>query len=387
MSEVVEGLSLARLSRIRDVVEGHLAEQKYFGAEILVARNGVVAFHETMGYRDRANNVPLEQSAVYSVFSMSKTFTSVLALKWVEQGLLALTTKVSEIIPEFSGGHRGNVTLYHLLTHTAGFPTVFNPIPRMYIDQLDEMIAAICRVIQCEAEPGTQGSYSPAVNHALMGEMVRRTDPLGRSFRDIMTQEVIQPLGMKDTSVGLRKDLRDRHIMPTWLYDKGELCHHGHSDLGTDGAFLEEHAEMPWVGIATTVSDLFRITEMLRREGELDGTRLLSPITVRQMHKNRTGEMLNQLHGKNAIKRGWGPIPLYSGLGVFLRGTAMCHHQFGTFSSPETFGQHGQGSMLYWVDPVNQVTFIHMSHGVIVEGENFARMQKLSDIAITSIVE
>lgn len=387
MTGVIEGLSLARLSGIRDVVEGHLAEEKYFGAEILVARNGVVAFHETMGYRDRANNVPLEQGAVFSVFSMSKTFTSVLTMMWIERGHLALTTKVSDIIPEFTGGHRVNVTLYHLLTHTAGFPTVFNPVRGMYIDHLDEMIAAIVKVIHCEAEPGTQGSYSPAVNHALMGEMVRRTDPLGRSFRDIMTQEVLTPLGMSDTSVGLRKDLRARHIMPTWLYDKGELCHLGHSNLGTDGAFLEEEAEMPWVGIATTVTDLFKITEMLRREGELNGERLLSPITVREMHKNRTGEMLNQLHGKNAIRRGWPGIPLYSGLGVFLRGGTVCHHQFGNFTSPETFGQHGQGSMLYWVDPVNQVTFIHMSHGVIPEEQNFMRLQKLSDIAITSIIE
>jgi CubicO group peptidase (beta-lactamase class C family) len=142
---------------------------------------------------------------------------------------------------------------------------------------------------------------------------------------------------------------------------------------------------MPWVGISSTATDLFRVAEMLRRGGELDGARILSPVTTAQMQINRTGEKINQLHGKNAIQRGWDPMPAYSGLGVFLRGTAMCHHQFGTLTSPQTFGQHGQGSALYWVDPAHQVTFVFMSHGVMIEGQSVERFQRLSDMVITSI--
>jgi CubicO group peptidase (beta-lactamase class C family) len=170
------------------------------------------------------------------------------------------------------------------------------------------------------------------------------------------------------------------------MFDKGPLQHLGHSNLGIDGAFEEEHAEMPWVGIATTAFDLFRVAEMLRRGGELDGARLLSPVTVEQMRINRTGEKINQLHGKAAIVRGWDPMPAYSGLGVFLRGTAVCHHQFGTLTSPQTFGQHGQGSALYWVDPLHQVTFVFLSHGVMAEGESIERFQRLSDLVITSVI-
>ena len=192
---------------------------------------------------------------------------------------------------------------------------------------------------------------------------------------------------MEHTAVGLRADLRERHIKPAWMFDKTPLVHRGHSDYGPDGAFEEEDAEMPWVGMVTTVSDMFRLTEMLRRGGALDGAQILSPVTVDQMKINRTGEMFNQLHGKHAVKRGWEPTPLYAGLGVFLRGTAMTHHQFGLYAPPETFGQHGQGSMLYWVDPVHQITFIHFSHGIMIEAENFERMQVLSDIALTSLVK
>jgi CubicO group peptidase (beta-lactamase class C family) len=99
---------------------------------------------------------------------------------------------------------------------------------------------------------------------------------------------------------------------------------------------------------------------------------------------NRTGDKINQLYGKNAIARNWEPPPAYLGLGVSMRGEVICHHQFGTFTSPRTFGQHGQGSMLYWVDPARDVTFVCLSNGVLPEGVNVERFQKLSDIAITA---
>jgi CubicO group peptidase (beta-lactamase class C family) len=379
------GFVPAKLERAKTFVQQYIDAGRHLGAEFIVSRKGEVAVHEVLGFQDEQRRRPLECNAVYSIFSVSKSFTSVLALRSIEQGLLSLTTKVSEVIPEFSGGRRAEITVYHLLTHQSGLPMVFTPVPGMYIDRLDEVIEAICRAVHCEAEPGEQATYSPLVNHALLGEIVRRADPQRRSFRDIMTNDLLEPLGLKDTSVGLRRDLRSRHLKPIWLFDKGPLKHPGHSDLGPDGAFEEEEAEMPWVGISTTARDLHRFAETLRCDGSFDAVRILSPVTTRQMRVNRTGEKINQLHGKNAVARGWDPMPAYSGLGVFLRGTAMCHHQFGTLTSPETFGQHGQGSALYWVDPLHEVTFVFLSHGVMPEGDSIERFQRLSDLVITSI--
>ena len=388
MSEMIEkaGMSPERIERVRQFIQGYINAGKHFGAEIIVARNGRIALQEAFGFAGPERDRPLPAGSVYSIFSVSKTFTSVLTLMAIEKGLLSLTTKVSEIIPEFRGGRRENITVYQLLTHQSGLPMTFTPVPGMYIDRLDEVIAAICKSIQCDSEPGLEASYSPTVNHCLLGEMVRRVDPHKRRFRDIASEDLFGPLKMKDTAFGLRRDLRERHIAPIWLFDKTPLKHLGHSNYGPDGAFEEEEAEMPWVGISTTVADMFRLAEALRRGGELDGARILSPVTTEQMKVNRTGEKINQLHGKNAIQRGWDPMPCYSGLGVFLRGTAVCHIQFGTLTSPTTFGQHGQGSALFWVDPVHQVTFVFFSHGVMIEGESFERFQRLSDLVITSVV-
>jgi len=91
---------------------------------------------------------------------------------------------------------------------------------------------------------------------------------------------------------------------------------------------------MPWVGIASTVPDMFRFAEMFRQNGILDGARILSPATLAVARRNWTGEKPNELYAARGRERGWDPSPGYIGLGFSLRGTAMCRHMFGTLASP-----------------------------------------------------
>ena len=60
-----------------------------------------------------------------------------------------------------------------------------------------------------------------------------------------------------------------------------------------------------------------------------------------------------------------------------VRGTAMFHHLFGTLASPETYGNYGAGSTLFWVDPERDVSFALCSAGVMTQAANIERCQKL----------
>lgn len=69
-----------------------------------------------------------------------------------------------------------------------------------------------------------------------------------------------------------------------------------------------------------------------------------------------------------------------------MRGEATCLHEFGTLTSPRTFGNSGAGSILYWVDPELDLTFSFVSAGVMDLGENIGRFQRLSDIVVSAAV-
>jgi len=378
-------LNEERLGDLRRAIEGDVARGRYHGAVIAVARHGHIGLQVAIGTADAEHRKPLELNSVFSIFSVTKAFTNVLALKAIEQGRLALTTPIAQIIPEFSGGLRDRITIFHLMTHTSGLPMVFSPKPEMYIDHLDEIITAICENIFPSEPPGQTVAYSPICNHALLGEALRRIDPQRRTYRALVDEELTRPLAMRDTAIGLRADLKSRHVVPDFR-GNFPINHPGHSNLGPNGAFEEEHAEMPWVGAVSTVPDMLRFAEMLRRGGKGDEGRILSPATLELATRNWTGERPNELYKTLAHRRGWEPAPAYIGLGFSLRGPTICHHLFGTLASPGTFGNYGAGTTLFWVDPARALSFVCLSAGVMESNDNIERFQRLSDMAVSAAV-
>ena len=374
-----------RLARLQTAMEADIAAGRYFGGVLVVARHGEIGWFTPVGHADAGRQRAVSKDSVFSLFSVTKAFTNVLVFQAIEQGRLALTTRIHEVIPEFSGGLRESLTIFDLLTHTSGMPSLYSPRPGMYIDRLDEIIAAICENVQAVDPAGTRVDYSPMVNHALMGEIVRRLDPKKRRYRDIVQQEILDPLKMTSTSVGLRADLKSRHIVPDFR-GNAAINHLGHSDFGPNGAFEEPDAEMPWVGIASTPADMFRFAEMLRRGGELDGVRILSPRILQLARRNWTADKPNEVYRRLASDRGWNLMPAYLGLGFSLRGEAIGNHLFGTLTSPQTFGNYGAGTTLMWVDPELDMTFVGLCTGVMSSGDNIQRWQKLSDIAVSAAV-
>jgi CubicO group peptidase (beta-lactamase class C family) len=376
-------MDTTRLRRVMAVMQEDIDKDRYFGGVIAIGRHGKLALHEAIGHADSGHKRPVRKDSVFSLFSVTKALTTVLVLRAIERGQFDLTTRISDIVKEFSGHGREAIEIHHLLTHSSGLPSVYTPREGMYIDRLDDIIAEICKNIVPSDPPGQYVRYAPIVHHALLGDALRRTDPKKRSYRQIVEQDLLQPLGMNDTAIGVRKDLKKRHLVPEFR-GNSPTQHLGHSNLGVNGAFEEEHAEMPWVGAVSTAADMYRFAEMLRRGGELGGARILSPTMVRRTHHCWTGDKPNELYRKIFEGRGWEVLPAYIGLGFTLRGDRMGHALFGTLTSPETFGNHGAGTTLFWVDPELDLTFVGLTTGVMNSDVNIERWQRLADIAVSA---
>src|SRR5688572_20094907 len=220
-------VDLQRLDHFQQVVRADIAAGLYHGLVIRVARAGEIVLDATIGSADAAQTQPLESDSVFSIFSITKAFTNVLTLRAIELGQLALTSRITDLIPQLSGHGRENIQIFHLLSHQAGFPIIFEVKPGMYIDRLDEMVAAIIEVVKPSEPPGERVAYSPLVNHVLLAEALRRTDPKRRSYRDMVEEDLLTPLKMSDTSVGVRWDLKPRHVVPDFRgnYPIGHLGH------------------------------------------------------------------------------------------------------------------------------------------------------------------
>lgn len=374
-------MDAGRLAHLRRSVETDVARGLYHGAVLRIGRRGCLAMESVVGTHAGAGSAPLTADSVFSIFSLTKAFTNVLVLRAIELGQLALTTRVADVIPEFVGAPRDATRLHHLLTHTAGMPGVWTPKPDMFEDNLAELLQAVIDNVHGTVPPGTRCDYAPVVNHVLLGEMLRRTDPHGRAFRDIAQQDLFDPLGMRDTAFGVRTDLRARKVVPD-IRGVVPIAVRGRTQAGRHSLFEEPVNEAPHVGACATVGDLWRFAEMLRGGGALDGARILSPRMVQLARRNWTGQMPNELYRTVALRAGWEPPPAFIGLGFSVRGEGIVHHQFGTLTSPETFGNYGAGSTLLWVDPELDMSFVCCTTGLLPQAANIERFQRLSDMAV-----
>src|SRR4030095_14582948 len=181
-------MDAGRLKRLMEVVQQDIDADKYYGAVLAIGRHGKLALHEAIGHADADRKRLVKKDSVFSLFSVTKAITVVLVLRAIERGQLALTTPISDVVPEFSGRGREAITIYHLLTHSSGLPSVWSAREGMYIDRLDEVISEICKNIYPEEPPGLHVKYAPLAHHALMGDALRRIDPKKRSYRQIVTE-------------------------------------------------------------------------------------------------------------------------------------------------------------------------------------------------------
>ncbi|MFX1337789.1 MAG: serine hydrolase domain-containing protein [Promethearchaeota archaeon] len=385
--EIVEaskiGLNHDRLSRLKNAIEKDIVKGTYDGAVFIVARHGKIAMHEAVGKTDMKNDRKAHIDDIFFIMSITKQLTTTRVLMDIEQGKFMLTTPVCEIIPEFSIKGKQRVTIGNLLTHTSGLNTEipFGLSVRKLAD-IEAVVAAVSNE-RLLTLPGKMVSYNAIPAFSLLGGIVQRLDENNRPFRQILKDDLFIPLGMKETALGLPDEFKSR-IVPVKVRDQTP----GLFDpilLESMNALAKEDTELPAGGAVSTVLDVFRFSEMYRRGGTLNGIQILSPNTIKLATTIHTGDLINHLFDYCREMYGWPEFPANLGLSFFIRGKGIFPTFLGQTTSPETYAGLGAGSTMFWIDPVRDLTFVFLSAGLLEEGHNLMRLQRLSDMVVASL--
>jgi CubicO group peptidase (beta-lactamase class C family) len=350
------------------VDQGHLA-----GAVTMVARHGKVVEFDAAGKRDIASNAPMQKDSIFRIYSMSKPITGVAMMMLFEEGKWQLNDPVAKYIPEFAnlkvyGTDASNnmvlkdqahpVTMRELMSHSGGFTYgIFSntPVDKLQREAdvlninntLDEFIKRVGK-LPLNAQPGTEWHYSISVD--IQGYLVQKLS--GMPFDEFLQKRIFKPLGMVDTAFYVPKEKLNR-FAEMYNYDKdgkltvetGGLNH----DFSAKPAFSSGGG-----GLVSTATDYMRFCQMLLNGGQLDGVRLLSPLTVELMHTNVLPPSV--------------PI-LAPGAGFGL--------DFAVYTDPVAAGgYYGKGSFWwggaagtwFWIDPVNDLIVIGMIQQVAGTG-------------------
>ncbi len=162
---------------------------------ILVAEKGKVIYRKAIGTANVEWEIPNAPDTRFSLFSISKQFTAMLAMMMVQEGKLRLDGKILDYLPYFRKETGGRITVHHLLCHTHGIPYVsYNKLP--YRNKLSkEAFFQEYYSGDLEFAPGSGFAYGDGFD--ILAAIVEAVS--GRPFEALMQERIFDPLGMKDS--------------------------------------------------------------------------------------------------------------------------------------------------------------------------------------------
>jgi CubicO group peptidase (beta-lactamase class C family) len=362
-----EGMSTERLAQLRSGMKELVDQGRLAGVVTMVSRHGKVVEFDATGKRDIAANAPMQKDSIFRIYSMSKPITGVAMMMLFEEGKWQLNDPVAKYIPEFaklkvySTEANNNVvmkdqvhpvTMRELMSHSGGFTYGFfsgTAVDKLQLEAdllnpnntLDEFIKRVAK-LPLNSQPGTEWHYSISVD--IQGYIVQKLS--GMPFEEFLEKRIFKPLGMIDTAFYVPKEKLNR-FAEFYSYDKdGKL-----QVVGVKDGLNHDFAAKPALssgggGLVSTATDYMRFCQMLLNGGQLDGVRILSPLSVELMHTNVLAPSV--------------PI-LAPGAGFGL--------DFAIYTDPVAAGgYYGKGSYWwggaagtwFWIDPVNDLIVLGM---------------------------
>jgi CubicO group peptidase (beta-lactamase class C family) len=378
------GFSSAKLGLIGQVIKDDVAKGVIPGAVVLVARHGKVAYFESLGFLNADAKTPMVKDGIFRIYSMSKPVAQVAAMMLVEEGKISLDDPISKYLPQFSKMEVGKakktakgfgplklvpakrpITIRDLMRHTSGITYGFfgaDPVraaynePRFFrdFDVTNAELADEIAKLPLAYQPGTTWDYSHSTD--ILARIIEVVS--GKTLYQFEKEQILDPLGMKDTSFYVTDKDKQKHIAEALKDDQVMAVDPLVKEAnGAPFLYVLSNPRIPhkWEsagsGMVSTAMDYGCFLQMLLNKGSLERKQYLKPESIADMTTDQ-------------ISQGITPGPIYLpgpgygfGLGFAVR------REGNTAPDPGTPGDYfwfGAGGTSFWVDPQKDLFVVFM---------------------------
>ncbi|MFE0257015.1 serine hydrolase [Streptomyces sp. NPDC059010] len=326
----------------------------YAGAVLLAGRGGTVALHQPIGtavryraYDERTDTgvelpadqqIPMAADTVFDLASVSKLFTSILAVQQMERGALGLEATVASYLPDFGRAGKQDITIRQLLTHTSGFRPW---IPLYSAPTYEEKLELIWNEAPLNP-PGTKYLYSDLNLISLQLVLEKIT---GRTLDALLHDEITAPLGMRRTGYNPPADWKPQiaateDARKPWSgLDRGLVWGEVHDENAFSLGGVAGHA-----GVFSNAWDLAVLGRTLLNGGAYGRVRILEPESVELMFTDFNTAFPGDEHGLG--------FELYQ------------HWYMGAMATPRTAGHTGFTGTSLVLDPTTDSFLVVLGNSV-----------------------
>src|SRR4030088_3559709 len=295
-------LSVKKLSRIDDFINGEIAAGRIPGAIVLTQHHGKPVYFKCFGMRDVEKATPMTPDAIFPIHSVTKTITSVAAMMLVDRGKIALDDPVGKYIPSFAGTKVGverkddsgrsvldlvpprrPINIRDLLLHTSGITYGFYgeglvkaAYDGIYLGDFNnaEFVERVAKLPLAE-QPRTLWDYGHSTD--VLGRVVEVVS--GQSLYRFEKTHLLDPLGMTSTKFFLTDPAeRARYVQPL---AKDQHVQRNSLDV--------TRWESGGGGGGSNISSFARDGQMLLNGGRLEGKTFLRSATFAAMTTDHIG--------------------------------------------------------------------------------------------------
>lgn len=302
-----------RLTQAFQVADRAIDEGAAPGGVLAVGNQNQVVFHAKGVTTDLDGGSPVDRETIYDLASLTKLFTSYMALQLLEKGAYRLDDPVSRFLPLYMRPDKSEIRMRHLMTHTSGlkphdefFQICHNP---------QEMLEAIVES-PMQSLPGEQVAYS-CLGYISLAQALEQI--AGQSLPDYLKENLFQPLELAES--GFTPHFPKKRIAPTEQSDwDNQLCW---------GVVHDENARCQGgisgnAGMFSNAKELARFAQLWLGQGDYKGCHLLSPATVQLSIQNYTNRISSEYRGL-----GWNlKAPALSFMGDYAAETSFGHTGF-----------------------------------------------------------
>lgn len=389
------GLDSVVLENIRQYLnDTYVDDGKYVGTMTLVSRKGQVAYLDSLGFMDRENKRPMQEDAIFRIYSMSKAITSIAIMQLYEKSKFRLDDPVYWYIPSWknlrvyqSGVYPNfltsrperHMTIRDLLTHMSGLTYDF-----MYKSNVDaayrktkvqqaetlEEFVEILSTSPLEFSPGNKWNYS--VSTDVLGYLVEVIS--GMKLEEYFNTNIFEPLNMEDTSFSCPQEKVDR------LASLYEHVPNGEPRL-LEIPFLNTKMASGGGGLFSTMADYHNFCSMLLNQGEFNGKRLIGRKTLELMTVNH---LPNNQDLTEMSESAFSETP-YAGVGFGLGFSVMLDPaKSQTTSDIGEYGWGGAASTVFMINPKEDMFIIFLTQ--LLPSSTYQVRRELRSLVYSSLM-
>lgn len=351
-------------TNIEKIAQYDFDNHKVFGSAYCVIQNNEIIYENYFGNISADSNSPVTENTMFRLASMTKPITAVATLILIERGLLSLSDKVADYLPEFKDIHvlqitesnklldcgkvRNDITIRHLLTHTSGIGSNEFKYKKMTEEDkktIDNSIGFHSKM-GLDFEPESKQQYSGTGAFDVLTKIIEII--VQKDYQSFLKEEIFNPCDMVNTTfVPTQKQWGQIIAMHNKVDDKNQVAQMKENCVFVDYPCTHY---LGGAGLVSTLEDYAKFTKMLLNKGQTPKKQILNEKTFQLLH---TPFVSKEIMPGNER---WG-------LGVRV----IVSEDYKTLPVG-TFGWSGAYGSHFWIDPKNKIAAVFMKNSLFDGG-------------------